>query len=395
MRLLIYSDMSSAPWGGSEILWSRLIPLLSQQGATVAVTAFANTRTRLICRDNGIANRLLLPPSLARAPQQILRKTLNKLSGGAIRRARQRVWFERQRRFCERFAPEVVFVSMAWPQAAWPLHPFLQKAGIPYVCFLHGIAEDWTTRRASIERQRFFQGAFRVLTTGKRSAEMLQQWLGRPLINTVPTLNFVDCDYFSPQTPGPTSPCAETVRLLSVARLSVREKGQDILLQALGPLRDLNWRLTLAGDGPDRSHLEQQATDLGIRDKTVFCGETSTAQVRQLLATHDVFVLASRSEGLPLSLLEAMAARRPCIATDVGSIQEVLIHEESGLLVPPEDPDALTQAIKRMIEDISLRQRCAAQAQTIVRRQCDAPVFLDRVAGLIEQAALDSRSNVA
>ena len=389
MRLLIYSDMSSALWGGSEILWSRLVPLFKQRGTTVGLTAFASDRARQACRDSDLADVFLLPRSTVRSPQQTLPKTLGRLSGRAIQRARQRVWFERQRRFCERFAPEVAFVSMAWPEAAGALHPFLRKTNIPYVCFLHGIAEGYATRDASAERQAFFQGASQVFTTGRRSAHLLEQWLGHSLVNTVPTLNFVDCDYFSPGRPPSATSQSGTTRLLCVARLSLRDKGQDVLLESLSRLSDLDWRMTLAGEGPDRHLLEDQATRLGIQDRVDFLGDTPIAQVRQLLSSHDVFVLSSRTEGLPLSLLEAMAAQLPCVATDVGSIREVLIHEESGLLVPPENTGGLSQALKRMIEDATLRQRCATRASAIVRRECDEAAFWGRVADLIDETALD------
>lgn len=395
MRLVIYSDMSSAPWGGSEILWSRLIPLFKQRGADVAVTTFASDRARRACGDNGLTHVFLLPRPTVQTPQQALSKALGKLGGRAIQRAQQHVWLGRQRRFCERFAPDVVFVSMAWPEAAVALHPFLEKTGIPYVCFLHGIAEGYATRHASPERQAFFQGASHILTTGRRSAEILQQWLGQSPANTVPMLNFVDCDYFSPGPSKPARAPSDPIQLLSVARLSLRDKGQDILLESLAGLRDLNWRVTLAGDGPDRQLLEDQATRLEIRGRIAFRGDTPAAKVRHLLATHDVFVLSSRTEGLPLSLLEAMASQLPCVATDVGSIQEVLIHEESGLLVQPEDAAGLSQALRRMIQDAPLRERCAARASAIVRSQCDEGAFLERVAGLIEESTLDSEHRVA
>ncbi len=286
-------------------------------------------------------------------------------------------------------------MSMAWPEAASVLHPFLRKTNTPYVCFLHGIAESYATRQASAERQAFFQGASCVLTTGRRSARILEQWLGHSLASQIPTLNFVNCDYFSAGGPAPVIARSGTTHLLCVARLSRRDKGQDILLESLSRLGDLDWRMTLAGDGPDRRFLEDRATHLGLQDRVDFLGDTSTAEVRQLLSTHDVFVLSSRTEGLPLSLLEAMAAQLPCVATDVGSIREVLVHEESGLLVPPEDAAGLSQALRRMIQDAPLRERCAARASAIVRSQCDEGAFLERVAGLIEESTLNSEHRVA
>lgn len=98
MRLLIYSDMSSAPWGGSEILWSKLVPRFKQRGATVGLTAYASERSRRVCSDSNLEHVFLLPRSEARPSQQAESKTLSKLSGQAIRRARQRAGSADRRR---------------------------------------------------------------------------------------------------------------------------------------------------------------------------------------------------------------------------------------------------------------------------------------------------------
>jgi glycosyltransferase involved in cell wall biosynthesis len=198
-------------------------------------------------------------------------------------------------------------------------------------------------------------------------------------------LNFVDCDYFAPRAGESAREASEMTKLLCVARLSVRDKGQDVLLKALADLRDLNWRLTLAGDGPDRRLLEQQVAHLGLEERVEFLGDTPNAEVRELLSTHDVFALSSRNEGLPLSLLEAMACELPCVATDVGSVREILQDEKGGLLVKAEDAASLGRALRRMIEDEALRRRCATHAMALVREKCEESAFLVRVADVIDK----------
>jgi glycosyltransferase involved in cell wall biosynthesis len=386
MKLLIYSDMSSDAWGGSEILWTKLIPVLQDRGVQVAATTFASRQARQVCQRHGLSETMLLPRSAVRPSRRVLPKVLNKLSGRAMQRARQRVWLDRQRRFCDHVCPDVVFVSMAWPESGISLHPFLKHTGTPYVCFLHGVGEAFAKHQASAERRSFLEGAAKVLLTGQRSERLLEQWLGHPLTNAVPTLNFVDCDYFAPRAGASARDASESTKLLCVARLSVRDKGQDVLLEALADLRDLNWRLTLAGDGPDRELLEQQAAQLALEERVAFLGDTPNAEVRELLSTHDVFALSSRNEGLPLSLLEAMACALPCVATDVGSVREILEDEKGGLLVKPEDAASLGRALRRMIEDEALRRRCATHAMALVREKCEESAFLARVADVIDQA---------
>jgi glycosyltransferase involved in cell wall biosynthesis len=140
-----------------------------------------------------------------------------------------------------------------------------------------------------------------------------------------------------------------------VARVD-RMKGHECLLRALGRLRDAGLRLTLlvAGDGPERSNLETVAGQLRLGPEWVrFLGFRS--DVSDLLCAADFFVLPSFTEGLPLSVLEAMAHRLPVVATPVGGIPEIVADGESGLLVPVNEPEALANAIARLAQDPSLR----------------------------------------
>lgn len=130
-------------------------------------------------------------------------------------------------------------------------------------------------------------------------------------------------------------------------------KGQDVMLDALARLRRQvpEARLDLVGDGPARAALEAQAERLGVAHATTFVGRVGPEAVRERLGTAAVAVLPSRSEGMPLTLLEAMAASVPVVATDVGGIPEVAGDPPSVALVPPEDPAALAEALARVLTD--------------------------------------------
>jgi glycosyltransferase involved in cell wall biosynthesis/peptidoglycan/xylan/chitin deacetylase (PgdA/CDA1 family) len=164
-------------------------------------------------------------------------------------------------------------------------------------------------------------------------------------------------------------PAAEREATIGVvARLSP-EKGVDCLLDALALLAadGEGARLAIVGDGPDRSALEDRARAAGLSDRVDFLG--FQPKVATLLPTMDVFALPSRSEGIPLALLEAMAASRPCIATRVGGVPEVIEDGVNGLLVPPEDPAALANAIRRLLKDPTLRDRLGRAALEHVRKE--------------------------
>jgi glycosyltransferase involved in cell wall biosynthesis len=126
-----------------------------------------------------------------------------------------------------------------------------------------------------------------------------------------------------------------------------------VLFEALAALPDA--ALVLVGDGPERRWLEALATSPLLEGRVRFTGWH--AEPRRHLTTFDVFVLPSRFEGFPLSIVEAMLARLPVVATTVGSVPEAVREGETGLLVPPDDAAALAAALGRLLADPALRSR--------------------------------------
>ncbi len=138
-------------------------------------------------------------------------------------------------------------------------------------------------------------------------------------------------------------------------------KGPDVFLEALGRLNDRFFLASIVGDGPERDQLEDAATDLGIADRVRFHGRLERAS--RLFPAFDAFVLSSRSEGAPMVLFEAMAARVPIVATDVGGVREILSGAEA-VLVPPEEPELLASSLRRVLldqEDLERKVSAAAR----------------------------------
>lgn len=133
---------------------------------------------------------------------------------------------------------------------------------------------------------------------------------------------------------------------LCVGRLSA-EKGHLVLLEAFAKLyaQRPDARLVFGGDGPLRAELEAQITALGVQKAVTFLGWITSDQVKAALAECQIFVQPSFIEGLPVSIMEAMAARRPVIASGVAGIPELVRPGQTGWLVPPGDPDALAEAM--------------------------------------------------
>jgi glycosyltransferase involved in cell wall biosynthesis len=152
------------------------------------------------------------------------------------------------------------------------------------------------------------------------------------------------------------------IRIGAVSRLS-REKGIDILIEAFARIdgRRCEVELVLIGDGSEREPLERLAHDRGVADRVRFMGTRD--DVPRLLPTLDIYALPSRSEGLPMAILEAMAASLPMVAARVGGVPEAVIDGETGLLTPPENPAAFAQALQRLIDEPDTRRRMAEAAR--------------------------------
>lgn len=140
--------------------------------------------------------------------------------------------------------------------------------------------------------------------------------------------------------------------LLFVGRLA-GVKGVPVLLDAAALLRkDIpNLRLSLIGDGPERAEIEAEARAMGLADAVQFLGYKSQSEVAEALASHTALVLPSFAEGVPVVLMEAMAAAIPVVATQVGGVSELVQDGVSGRIVPPGDAKALAQGIRDVLAD--------------------------------------------
>ncbi|HKV49936.1 MAG TPA: glycosyltransferase [Gemmatimonadaceae bacterium] len=142
-------------------------------------------------------------------------------------------------------------------------------------------------------------------------------------------------------------------------------KGHDVLLRAFARIANeaaaSAWTVAIAGRGEAEASLRQLAADLGIADRVQLLGLRS--DVPDLLAAADLFTLPSRSEGLPLALIEAMGASLPIVSTEVGGIAEVVRRDVEALLVPPENPAQMASALATLIGDPDRRLALGAAAR--------------------------------
>lgn len=229
--------------------------------------------------------------------------------------------------------------------------------GIPFSFSARGsdILKDRTLLRLKLERAQFaiavstHNRSVMIRTCGEAAGDKIHVIFGG-----------VDTSRFSPR---PTGRLNRAVQITCVARLEP-VKGHTFLLQACRLLseRGVDFHCRLIGDGPLRIALEKEITRLGLDDKISLMGACSQDQVVETLSYSDIAVLTSvptprgECEGIPNVLKEAMAAGLPVIASEVGGIPELVEDGRSGILVPPGDVEALSNALARLAGDAQLRQ---------------------------------------
>lgn len=160
--------------------------------------------------------------------------------------------------------------------------------------------------------------------------------------------------------------------IVAIGRLSL-EKGFGILIEAVAQLRDAGvpMRLRLVGDGPERPALTAMIASHSLDEHVTLVGELAPAAVREELRAADIFCLPSFSEGLPVSIMEAMAAGVPVVTTWIAGIPELAVDGVTALTVPPARVDALAEALRRLVEDPALAERLATAARARVEQQHD------------------------
>ncbi len=185
----------------------------------------------------------------------------------------------------------------------------------------------------------------------------------------------VDPREFTPRRPESQG---EPIRILSVGSLTAK-KGHPYLVEACAMLKErgLRFHCTIVGAGPQRESLEAQIARLGLRDEVTLTGAKTQAEVRELYAHSDIFALACTiapdgdRDGMPNVLLEAMVTRLPVVTTPVTGIPELVVDGETGLLVPSDDASALADALFRLAEDASLRERLGERGRAKVLSEFD------------------------
>jgi len=283
--------------------------------------------------------------------------------------------------------------------AHWATHPALgawvvhRLTGLSYSFTAHAddlfVQQTWLAEKAR-------DAAF-LVTISEYNRRFLRALLG----DTAPRIEVVHCGVRTAELRAPAQPADGRFRIACVARLEPK-KGQAVLIEACAALvqRGIDVHCDLVGAGRDRAALAAQVAARGLGRRVVLHGAQPRERVRALVAgatavaQPSIVTATGRQDGIPVSLMEAMALERPVVASALSGIPELVLHERSGLLIPPGDARALADALARLAGDPALRQRLGAAGRQRVQQLFDLERSADALCGLFI-AQIGARSPAA
>ena len=246
-------------------------------------------------------------------------------------------------------ADEAAALQAHHPIVALVHHPLALETGVS--------ADEAAALRAS--ERAALACACRVVSTSAATAQLLTADYGVPADRLTVVQPGTDRAASTPRRPG------DALRLLAVGAI-VPRKGYDVLVEALAQLKDRDWQLAIVGDPTRSPDTVKRLVQAIVRCRLIYrielMGPVTQEHLAEFYATADLFVLPSRFEGYGMAYAEAIAHGVPVVATHAGAIPDT-VPGDAGILVPPDDVDALAATLRRLIDDTAERERLAAGAR--------------------------------
>ena len=342
MRIAIISDFTGWSWAGCEELWADLARRALQEGHEVGfVQSRESVAPQKLQPLQAMGLQLIRPGTGAMIVNGVKRRVSWKLGSLAT------PWFSSFTGL-DQFAPDVLFLTAG---AALPPPEFLSDLErsdalkFPYVVVCHNsyLFDTPIERQTQINAARYYLGARRVLFVAERTYKETEHLLAAKLAHVTIVRNPVNLS----NTDFIPMPCGSAVRIASIGRLTMRSKGQDILLAALGSpqFRDREWNLSIYGEGAHLQNLKLLAEHYQITKHVKFRGHAN--DIRAIWAENHLLAISSRNESAPLVLVEAMLCGRPSVANDVGGICEWISEPETGFISEGTNIESFQSALER------------------------------------------------
>lgn len=342
-RIAFVSAMDSAPWGGSEELWSQAAKILLNQGHSILacvkmwsprppqVRALADARATVVERDCGVRP----------LPLRVIRGIKRRLKGTS---EADRAGVESCRRI-QNFRPDLVCISQGSNTDGLDWMLWCRKEKIPYVSVMQANAEHlWPCDGHAEELALAHKQALATYFVSEANLRLFECQIGFRLSNAQVIRN----PYNVGLHVAPSWPASDlSWKLACVGRLAPMAKGQDLILQtlALPAWRDRSLSVSFFGSGEMERSLCRLAAILGVEHKVCFHGQVN--EIEAIWAAHHALLLPSRYEGLPLALVEAMLCHRLAIVTDVAGNAEMVEDGIHGFVAQSPNVSALTEAMER------------------------------------------------
>lgn len=350
-HLLAYTDAWEQ--GGAEMTFASLLAALPPQ---ISVTVMGNDPVVIpwIAAHRPDAETVLLPPIADR---------------------RDVVSMLRHARTFRRLQPDLVQFNLGMMSCCqWPIFVATARRRWPVIAVENSPVASWSSTSSQLKRWTSPRLAAH-LAVGDRTARTIEGVAGLRS-GSIQTLY-----HGVPDVPPRPRPPGAPPRIINIAR-HVEVKGVDVLVEAMRSV-DPEIGLIQVGSGP--VDLAGLARELGVADRIEFREVPWESRAAELIPDADLFVLSSRDEGLPVSIMEAMLAAVPVVATDVGSIREEVADGETGLVVPKEDPEALAAAINELMADPARRARMGARSREIALERFTIDATVERYCDLYDR----------
>jgi len=256
-------------------------------------------------------------------------------------------------------------------------------AGVPSIftahtwCFAEGTSWKWKAVGIPVERIAARCAAQIITVSEANRALAVHQRIAAP--EKLVTVHNGIADSPHRADPGENA----LPRIVMVARFS-EQKAQGLLIDAVAQIR-APFRLLLVGDGPLRPAVEQQVAKLNLGDRVSFLGQRM--DIAEILASSHIFALFTRWEGFPISILEAMRAGLPVVASDVNGVREAVADGTTGFLAPAGDIAMFRERLEQLLEDNSLREKLGIAGRLRFEKEFTVEAMLRSTAGIYRSAA--------
>lgn len=366
MKIAVIS-MIRDPWGGSEELWYAMAKEALAAGHQVAHLRFERPVTAPKIKElEGLGLQAFTRPGYIRPGSgQISRQF--QIGVNFLRKQ----WQNPFQQILE-WKPDIVLYNGTCYSIAGEKGLLEKVRSNNIAFFILGQQNTETIREISDNEAAQISDAYayakKVMFVSSRNMHTAERHLATRIINAMVVRNPVNLTNLS-QIPFPTP--EPTVHFALVGRLYVRQKGQDVLLNAFASKqwRDRNWVLHIFGDGPDKNYLERLVAFYGLERKVVF--EGNVPNIRKVWEQCHMLLMPSIMEGMPLAVVEAMLCGRPCLATDVGGSAEWVEHQKNGFIAAACSVNALQATLEEAWQAKSLWADLGASAAHTAQKLYD------------------------